>query len=206
VTQENLDPETPQDRSQELSADDIAESLGITRRTVYRIIEREGWQKIEGLRGRVTYLVPVSFIDAYKAESLKDRKPTDATSQDKTQGGPYDNTGRTEDDTSQPSAELLAVIVRRIQVLEEALIDRDNTIDGLRHELNTTQIELAELKGYSKGKDDVIQAKDETIQAKEQAINAANAAVMLMENQKPLIESPKLEDKQGKPWWNPWGK
>ena len=42
----------------ELSVQQIAAEMGVSVRTVYSHIEKEGWKKKEGARGRVWYLVP----------------------------------------------------------------------------------------------------------------------------------------------------
>lgn len=212
VTQENLDHMIDGDRSQEMSADEIAEALGVQRRTVYRIVEREGWQRLEGLRGRVTYIVPLAFVDAYRAETQRDRKQSQDTTQDRSETVTSDSQRMSDDNTIPITDSLVTLIVgdrdERIQRLEASLADKETVIERLRQELSAALVELAELRGHSKGKDAVIAAKDETIQAKDQAINAANAAVMLMEKQTPALET---EAKQiettetKKPAWKFWG-
>lgn len=200
MTQENFDHETPLDRSQDLSVDEIAARLNVNRRTIYRIVEREGWQKNESLRGRVSYTVPLAFIDRYVAESQKDRRTTSDTSQD---GNPSD-----QGLSLSANDNLLNLIVgdrdRRIEKLEQVIDDQQRVIDELRQSLQMSQLELAAFKTECKGKDELVKAKDDIIQAKDQAINAANAAVMLMEQQKQTldVQTPKqIETALKKPWW-----
>lgn len=224
MTQQILDHMPSPDRSQDMSADEIAEKLGVQRRTVYRIVEREGWTKHEGLRGRVTYSVPLDFIDQYIAESQKDRGASQGQSQDKSQTISDLVTDTPATDTVPITESLMTAIMAdrdaRIQKLEESLSGKDQIIDRLRQELTAAKVELAEWKGQAKGKDDVIAAKDGTISAmksdlssKDQAINAANAAVMLMEQQRPSLDvsTPKMIEKEssapksGRVKWWPFG-
>jgi chromosome segregation ATPase len=61
--------------------------------------------------------------------------------------------------------------------------------ENLRKELSKEREAHAELRGEMKTIQARLTDKDEIIKAKEQAINAANAAVMLLEQQKPALET-----------------
>lgn len=190
MTLESISPVTSQYEFRDLSADEIASLLGVNRRTVYRIVEREEWQKKEGLRGRVSYAVPSNFIEQYVTESKLDRKTSSDLSQDGTvtETSSFVHNGQSETTANHILELLIKDKDSRITKLEEELQKKENTIEGLRAKLHQAEKDVVEFRTQCKGKEELIQAKDDVISAKEQAINAANAAVMLLEKQKPSID------------------
>ena len=190
MTLEPVDRMTSQQEYRDLSADEIAALLGVNRRTVYRIVEREDWQKKEGLRGRVSYAVPSDFIEQYVAETKADRKTSSDMSQD-------DNMIQIPNRNLNVSSEtvtnhILELLIKdkdsRIANLEDELQKKEILLEDLRVRLHQAEKDVVEFRTQCKGKEELIHAKDDVILAKEQAINAANAAVMLLENKKPSIE------------------
>jgi predicted DNA-binding transcriptional regulator AlpA len=190
VTLDSVDHVTSQQEYRDLSADEIASLLGVNRRTVYRIVEREDWQKKEGLRGRVSYAVPSDFIEQYVAETKVDRK----TSSDMSQDGNMTRipTQNLNAPTETVTNHILELLIKdkdsRITNLEEELQKKEVLLEDLRARLHQAEKDVVEFRTQCKGKEELIHAKDDVILAKEQAINAANAAVMLLENKKPSIE------------------
>jgi chromosome segregation ATPase len=194
-----------------LRVDEIAARLHVTRRTVYSMIERENWLKEEGPRNKVWYHVPVAFIEEYVKDSEQDHIRSQENIHTDTHGFTSKITqlhSKSQSDTVQVNEELYKLMIgdrdSSILELKETIEARNAEIDDLRLELSKAQqksssleIQLAELRGNSQGKDSLIKAKDDIIQAKEQAINAANAAVMLLEQRNQTLEADEPKKLQG---------
>jgi len=197
------------------------------------MIEREGWEKEEGARGRVWYYVPVSFIEEYLQSSQLDQNRSSLSLHNASQ----QFIKPSQSEFQQPSQVFSETAVTftndqfmliigdkdsRIEELKELLAEKERLLEDARQKLELSQNRVNRLEGEMSGKeeaikqlqarllekDETIKAKDETIGAKDQAINAANAAVLLYEKQNsPALETNAPKQIEAKaPGWMFWKK
>lgn len=145
-----------------LRVPEIAESLSVTVRTVYSMIEREGWKKEEGARGRVWYHVPVSFIDEYIATSQEDQKNIHSVSGNYTE-------------PSQP------VFIPSFSPAPEATVTFSN--DQFIMMLGDKETRIAELKEDIKGKNEQIIRLQAALAESEKRVAEAEKRVSRLEGE-----------------------
>lgn len=184
--------------SQEFSADDIAGLLNVTKRTVYRMVEREGWEKIEGFQGRVYYRVPNGFLENYLAMAQKDQRPISAVSPTVPNILPMVSEGRpmpsmesvTDKETTQSTSVndvLVSLLIQEkdnhINELKSKITESEALIRGLRHQLIEAEKRVSRLEGEMTTIDNERTAWSEALAASKQSVNAIQGAYLNLQTQ-----------------------
>ena len=138
-----MDHEAAHSDHMKLRVDEIAERLSVTRRTVYSMIEREGWLKEEGARGRVWYHVPLSFMDEYIRSSQEDQsrsqKTIHADSQLSTEGIQQEQSP-----SQQPIVNNIELFIEQLKLAHDATVKaKDETIEELKKQIESLKEDKA---------------------------------------------------------------
>lgn len=189
-----MDHEVAHSDHMKLRVDEIAEKLSVTRRTVYSMIEREGWAKEEGIRGRVWYIVPVSFMEDYIRSSQEDQsgsqKNIHIVSQRDTEAAQQDQLSTV--NNIEPFIEHLKTAHEgTLSAKDEIIAKLTEELSELKARLEASEVRANQAERMAARLEGEISRVDETLKAKDQAINAANAAVLIYEQHKtpPALEA-----------------